>query len=60
MYTQPEINSFDQLIWRSERQKLYKRISDFCRQHNQELVHGRFDKEPSKIVKGFYLKEKYS
>ena len=34
--------------------------TDFCRQHNQELVHGRFDKEPSKIVKGFYLKEKYS
>ena len=38
MYTQPEINSFDQHIWRSERQTLYKRISDFCRQHNLDFV----------------------
>ncbi len=31
--------------------------TEFCRQHNEHLVHGRFDEEPSKIVKGFFLKQ---
>jgi hypothetical protein len=31
--------------------------SDYCRQHFYHLTHGRFDKPPSKIVKGFYIKE---
>jgi hypothetical protein len=31
--------------------------SDYCRQHQENLTHGRFDEEPSKIVKGFYIKE---
>jgi hypothetical protein len=31
--------------------------SDYCRQHSIHLTHGRFDKPPSKIVKGFYIKE---
>ena len=31
--------------------------SDYCRQHLENLTHGRFDEEPSKIVKGFYIKE---
>ncbi len=31
--------------------------TEFCRQHNEHLVHGRFDEEPSKIVKGFFIKE---
>ena len=29
---------------------------DYCRQHKDHLVHGRFDQEPSKIVKGFFIK----
>jgi hypothetical protein len=28
----------------------------FCKQHIEHLVHGRFDEEPSKIVKGFFIK----
>jgi hypothetical protein len=31
--------------------------TEFCRQHNDHLVHGRFDEEPSMIVKGFFLKQ---
>ena len=31
--------------------------TEFCRQHTDYLVHGRFDEEPSKIVKGFFLKQ---
>jgi hypothetical protein len=31
--------------------------SDFCRQHYINATHGRYDEEPSKIVKGFYIKE---
>ena len=31
--------------------------TDFCRQHNDHLVHGRYDKPPSKIVKGFFMKQ---
>ncbi len=31
--------------------------SDYCRQHSIHLTHGRFDKPPSKIIKGFYIKE---
>jgi len=31
--------------------------SDYCRQHLENLTHGRFDEEPSKIVKGFFIKE---
>jgi hypothetical protein len=35
-----------------------KKIADklFCKQHLEHLVHGRFDEEPSKIVKGFFIK----
>ena len=29
---------------------------DYCRQHKDHLVHGRFDQEPSKIIKGFFIK----
>ena len=29
----------------------------FCKQHNNHLGHGRFDEEPSKIVKGFFIKQ---
>lgn len=32
-------------------------LTEFCHQHNEHLVHGRFDEEPSKIVKGFFLKQ---
>jgi len=38
MYTQPEINSYDQLIWRSEREKLYNRIAYFCKQHDFDFI----------------------
>lgn len=38
MYTQPEINSYDQLIWRSEREKLYNRIDYFCKQHGFDFT----------------------
>jgi hypothetical protein len=31
--------------------------SDYCRQHYYHLTHGRYDKSPSKIVKGFFIKE---
>jgi hypothetical protein len=31
--------------------------TDFCRQHNDHLVHGRYDKPPSKVVKGFFVKQ---
>ena len=31
--------------------------SDFCRQHYINVTHGRYDEEPSKVVKGFYIKE---
>ena len=36
-----------------------KRIdgSDYCKQHNENLPHGRFDNEPPAVVKGFYVKE---
>ena len=31
--------------------------TDFCRQHNDHLVHGRYDKPPSKTVKGFFIRQ---
>jgi hypothetical protein len=31
--------------------------SDYCRQHTEHLVHGRFDEPPPPVVKGFYIKE---
>ena len=31
--------------------------TEFCRQHNTHLVHGRYDKPPSKVVKGFFIKQ---
>ena len=36
-----------------------KRIdgSDYCKQHTENLPHGRFDNEPPAVVKGFYVKE---
>jgi hypothetical protein len=36
-----------------------KRIdgSDYCKQHTDNLVHGRFDDEPPVVVKGFYIKQ---
>ncbi len=40
---------------RCQRKKINN--SDYCRQHLENLTHGRFDEEPSKIVKGFYIKE---
>ena len=40
---------------RCQRRKIID--EDYCRQHSEDLVHGRFDEEPSKIVKGFYIKE---
>jgi hypothetical protein len=40
---------------RCQRRKIIDK--DYCRQHSDHLVHGRFDEEPSKIVKGFYIKE---
>ena len=30
--------------------------SDYCSQHSRDLVHGRYDKPPSKIVRGFFIK----
>jgi hypothetical protein len=30
--------------------------SDYCGQHTKNLVHGRYDTNPDKIVKGFYIK----
>ena len=35
-----------------------KRLNEtlFCKQHSSHLAHGRFDEEPSKIVKGFFIK----
>jgi hypothetical protein len=40
---------------RCQRKKIYN--EDFCRQHSEDLVHGRFDDQPSKIVRGFFIKE---
>jgi len=31
--------------------------TDYCKQHLEDLTHGRFDEEPNKIIKGFYIKE---
>ena len=42
---------------RCQRKKNINSNSDYCRQHQENLTHGRFDEEPSKIVKGFYIKE---
>jgi hypothetical protein len=30
--------------------------TDYCKQHNKNLVHGRYDTKPDKIVTGFYMK----
>jgi hypothetical protein len=40
---------------RCQRKKMGE--SDYCRQHTEHLVHGRFDEPPPPIVKGFYIKE---
>ncbi len=40
---------------RCQRKKINK--SDYCKQHTENLAHGRFDGEPSQIVKGFYVKQ---
>jgi hypothetical protein len=40
MQTQQEIDSFDQLIWRSERQHLYSRVEKFCDLNSIDFVRG--------------------
>ena len=40
---------------RCQRKRIEK--SDYCRQHTYHLTHGRFDNNPSSIVKGFYVKQ---
>lgn len=40
---------------RCQRKKMGE--SDYCRQHTEHLVHGRFDEQPPPVVKGFYIKE---
>ncbi len=40
---------------RCQRKKINE--SDYCHQHLDHLVHGRYDEEPSIIIKGFYIKE---
>ncbi len=40
---------------RCQRKKINN--SDYCKQHTEKLVHGRFDGEPSHIVKGFFVKQ---
>jgi hypothetical protein len=40
---------------RCQRKKMGK--SDYCRQHTEHLVHGRFDEPPPPVIKGFFIKE---
>jgi hypothetical protein len=53
-YMNKETNQYGS---RCQRKKNINSNSDYCRQHQENLTHGRFDQEPSKIVKGFYIKE---
>jgi hypothetical protein len=53
-YMNKETNQYGS---RCQRKKNINSNSDYCRQHQENLTHGRFDEEPSKIVKGFYIKE---
>ena len=40
---------------RCQRKKIGE--SDYCRQHTEHLVHGRYDEPPPPVVKGFFVKE---